>query len=68
MIINTNSELKATYECYQGSINSLKAKNFNKFKAIKFNQNNNISLEMKQALKLYKENIQYIENSFKYDK
>ena len=66
-LINTNQTLKATYECYQGLINSLKEKDFNKFKAITLNQNKNLSLKMKQALKLYKENIKYIENSFKYD-
>ena len=66
-LINTDLTLKATYECYQGLINSLKNKDFNKFKAITFNQNKNLSLKMKQALKLYKENINYIENSFKYD-
>ncbi len=66
-LINTDSTLKATYECYQGLINSLKENNFNKFKSITFHQNNNISGKMKLALKLYKENINYIENSFKYD-
>ena len=66
-LINTDSTLKATYECYQGLINSLKEKNFNKFKAITFNQNKNLSPKMKQALRLYRNNIKYIENSFKYD-
>lgn len=66
-LINTNSSLKATYECYQGLITSLNEKNFNKFKAIIFHSNKNISPKMKQALKLYRENIKYIENSFKYD-
>ena len=66
-LINTNQTLKSTYECYQGLINSLKEKDFNKFKSITLNQNKNLSIKMKQALKLYKENIQYIENSFKYD-
>lgn len=66
-LINTDITLKATYECYQGLINSLKEKNFNKFKAITLNRNKNLSLKMKQALKLYKLNIKYIENSFKYD-
>ena len=66
-LINTDLTLKATYECYQGLINSLNEKNFNKFKAITFNQNKNLSFKMKQALKLYKDNIKYIENSFKYD-
>ena len=66
-LINTDKTLKATYECYQGIINSLKEKDFKKFKAIAINQNKNISPKMKQALKLYRENIKYIENSFKYD-
>ena len=66
-LINTNQILKATYECYQGLINSLKDKDFDKFKAITLNQNKNLSPKMKQALRLYKENIKYIENSFKYD-
>ena len=66
-LINTDSTLKATYECYQGIINSLKDKDFNKFKSIVKYQNKNISPKMKQALKLYDENIKYIENSFKYD-
>ena len=66
-LINTNHTLKATYECYQGIINSLKEKDFNKFKKIIQNQNNNISDKMKQAIKLYNENIKYIENSFRYE-
>lgn len=66
-LINTDSTLKATYECYQGIINSLKDKDFNKFKSIVKYQNKNVSPKMKQALKLYDENIKYIENSFKYD-
>ena len=66
-LINTDLTLKATYECYQGLINSLNEKNFNNFKAITFNQSKNLSPKMKQALTLYKDNIKYIENSFKYD-
>lgn len=66
-LINTDKTLKATYECYQGIINSLKEKNFNKFKAIVLHQNKNIPNKMKQVLKLYNENLKYIENSFKYD-
>lgn len=66
-LINTDKILKATYECYQGIINSLKEKDFNKFKSIILHQNKNISNKMKQALKLYNENLKYIENSFKYD-
>lgn len=66
-LINTNDTLKATYECYQGIINSLKDKDFNKFKAIVEHPNNLVSDKMKQALKLYKDNLKYINNSFKYD-
>ena len=66
-LINTDLTLKATYECYQGLINSLKEKDFNKFKLITFNHNKNLSSKMNQALKLYRENIKYIENSFIYD-
>ena len=66
-LINTDSSLKATYECYQGIINSIKNRDFNKFKNIIYHNKTNISDKMKQALKLYKENIKYIENSFNYD-
>ena len=66
-MINTNTELKANYECYQGIINSIKNKDITKFKNIIYHQNNKLSKKMKQALKLYRENIKYVENSFKYD-
>ncbi len=66
-LINTNDVLKATYECYQGIINAFKSKDFNKFKSIVLHKNKNISDKMNQALKLYNDNLKYIENSFKYD-
>lgn len=66
-LINTDKTLKSTYECYQGIINSLKERDFNKFKSIIFHTSKSISDKMSKALKLYKENIKYIENSFKYD-
>ena len=66
-LINTDKTLKATYECYQGVINSIKDKNFNKFKNIVLYNNKDISDKMKHVLRLYKDNLQYIENSFKYD-
>ena len=66
-MINTDKTLKATYECYQGIINSIKDKDFNKFKNIIEHQNKYLSYKMKQALKLYNDNLKYIENSFKYD-
>ena len=66
-LINTDKTLKATYECYQGIINSIKNKDFKTFKNIIYNNTKNISTRMKQAFRLYKGNIKYIENSFKYD-
>lgn len=66
-LVNTNKTLKTTYQCYQGIINSIKKNDFNKFKNIVLHKNKSISDKMKQALKLYNENINYIENSFKYD-
>ena len=66
-LVNTNKTLKTTYQCYQGIINSIKENDFNKFKNIVLHKNKSISDKMKQALNLYKENINYIENSFKYD-
>ena len=66
-LINTNSTLKATYECYQCIINSIKNKDFRKFKNIIHHPNKLISDKMKHALKLYRQYEKYIENSFIYD-
>ena len=66
-LVNSDKTLKSTYECYQGIINSLKERDFNKFKSIIFHTNKDISDKMSKALILFKENIKYIENSFKYD-
>ena len=66
-MINTNSMLKADYNCYQGIINSLKNKDINKFLQIINHPNKLLSYKMKKALALYRENIKYIENTFKYD-
>ena len=66
-LINTNKSLKATYECYQGIINSIKNNDFTKFENIIKHKNYYISDKMKQVIKLYNKNIKYIENSFKYD-
>lgn len=66
-LINTNPTLKVTYECYQGIINSIKDKDINKFKNIIYGYHKGLSPKMINAFKLFKENIIYIENSFKYD-
>ena len=66
-MINTNQTLKADYNCYQGIINSLKEKKFTKFKKIIEHPSKDLSIKMKNALKLYRENIKYIENTFNYN-
>ncbi len=47
--------------------NNIQNKDFKKFKNIVYHPNKNLSSKMKQALKLYMEHIEFIENSFKYD-
>ena len=66
-LINTNKELKETYDCYQGIINSIKNKDFKKFTSIIYHIDKNLSDKMKHVLKLYRDNIMYIRNSFKYN-
>ena len=66
-MINTNQTLKADYNCYQGIINSLKEKDFQKFKKIIEHPTKDLSRKMKNAIKLYRENIKYIENTFNYN-
>ena len=64
-IINTDTTLKDTYECYQGIINSVRKK-IDKFKCIVEQQDKNLSYKMKQVLKLCNGNLKCIENLFKY--
>ena len=66
-LINTDQTLKVTYECYQTIINSIKDKDINEFKNIIYGYHKDLSPKMINAFKLFKENIEYIENSFKYD-
>ena len=66
-LVNTDKTLKTTYESYQGIINSIKDKDFNKVKHIIHYPGIDISDKMKRAFKLYIDNKKYIENSFKYD-
>lgn len=63
-LINTNETLKADYNCYQGLINSLKNKDFNKFKTIIEHKPKYISPKMLRALELFEDNLEYIENTF----
>ena len=66
-LINTDTILKAAYECYQGLINSIRDLDLNKFKSIIHHQNHNLPDKMKQALRLFRDHEKYIENTFKYD-
>ena len=66
-LINTDKTLKATYECYQGIINSIKKRDIKTFRIIINHPSKDISYKMRQTLKLYRENIEYIDNSFKYE-
>lgn len=66
-LIHTDNTLKATYECYQALIHSIHNKDFQTFQKIIHHPTKDISDKMKQALKLYRQHEQYIENSFQYD-
>jgi len=66
-LINLDATLKATYECYQGLINSINNKDFNKFVNIISHCSKNISVHMKKAIKTYNKFLPYIKNSFIYD-
>jgi transposase len=66
-LINSNESFKITYESYQGIIKAIKAKDITKFKNIIYHENKLIHPKMHQAFQLYKDNIKYIENSFKYE-
>ncbi len=52
---------------FKGIISSIKDRDFIKFKNIINHPNKNLSYKILQVLKLYREKINYIENSFKYD-
>jgi len=66
-LINTNQILKATYNAYQGVINSIKDRNLDKFLNIIHNKQDNLSPYMIKALKTYLTFEKYIVNAFKYD-
>ena len=64
-IINTNSELKATYEVYQGIIRSIK--NIESFTKIITSKQKSISEYMKNTLKTFNKFSYHIINSFKFN-
>ena len=66
-LVNTNVELKAVYNIYQGIIHSISNKDFKKFKFIIYNNKYNYINKLSKAFSTYKQNINYIENALKYD-
>lgn len=66
-IINTNKELKATYEVYQGILKSIRNKDSNTFCNIISSKHNNISEYMKTTLKSLNKFSYNIIMSFKYN-
>lgn len=66
-LINTNKELKSVYNVYQGIIHSINNKDINKFKNIIYNNQFKHITKLFKAFKLYKQNINYIENALTYN-
>lgn len=66
-LINTNPTLKATYNTYQGIINSIRDKDINKFLNIIHKKQDNLSPHMIKSLRTYRDFEKYIINSFKYN-
>lgn len=65
--INTNSELKATYEVYQGILRSIKNKDVELFTKIITSKQKSISEYMKNTLKTFNKFSYHIINSFKFN-
>ncbi len=66
-LINTNSELKATYNIYQGILKSIRTKDKDTFCKIIHHYDSNISIHAKKAIKTFLDMEKYIINAFKYD-
>jgi len=62
-LVNTNIELKETYEVYQNILYSLKNNDFNQLEMLINNKYNNISNYMKTSIKTLKEYLPYIKNT-----
>lgn len=65
-LVNSNSELKDTYQAYQDLLYALQRDDINVFKAALNNNYNNLSSYMKTSIKTLKSFTTYIENTFKY--
>ena len=62
-LINTNEQLKETYEIYQNILYSLKNNNYNQLEIILNNKNDKISNYMKTSIKTLKGYLPYIKNT-----
>ena len=65
-LVNSNIELKDTYQAYQDLLYALQRDDINVFKAALNNTYNNLSSYMKTSIKTLKSFTMYIENTFKY--
>ena len=66
-LINTNRELKSTYNYYQGILKSIDKRDINLFLSIINNQNNDLSIYANKANKTFINMKSYILNSLKYE-
>jgi len=66
-LLNTNNELKVTYNYYQGLLKSLKNRDKQKFLNIIHHPNSSISIYAKKCNKTLLEFEKYIANAFDYD-
>lgn len=66
-LLNTNTELKATYNYYQGLLKALKNRDKLKFLNIIHHTNSSISIYAKKSNKTLLEMEKYIVNAFDYD-
>lgn len=66
-LIHTDKKFRINYNFYQNIIYALKTRNFKIFKNVVYNASKSLSRKMKNAIKTFKKNIKYIENSFSYD-
>ena len=65
-LVNSNDELKDTYQAYQDLLYALQRDDINVFEAALDNSYNNLSSYMKTSIKTLKSFTAYIENTFKY--
>lgn len=65
-LVNSNNELKDTYQAYQDLLYSLQRDDINVFKSVLNNTYNNLSSYMKTSIKTLKSFSTHIGNTFKY--